>query len=405
MLAFSTKESSKFNIVVTAINLATILIVLLAAFPHVDSSNYEPFAPKGLTGLFNAAAVVFFSYIGFDTVATTAEEVKNPKLDLPIGIVGSLGVCSVLYSLMCLAITGLEKYSKIDINAPFSEAFRDIGIGWVGRIVSVGAVAGIVTSLLVNLMGQARIYMVLGREELIPSWIARIDPQRSTPLRATMVTMCTAGSLALFLDIEILSSLVSMGTLFALGLVSLAVIVRRYHRSGDAETFWPVAVRVGVLLFGAFFQGLAFELKWHPVANAIFLVVWLVGTLSLTRLSVAYEPLSFSVPLKPLTPSLGVLFTLHLMFSLGRGAYLLFGSLQVVGAVGYVLYGMHRSQGDGPVGEVRMSKLPSSEDWRGARSERDDRKLMAGFAGTSDEAVMPGEWDVHVGRPKPGVRL
>lgn len=109
LLAFSTKESSKFNIVVTAINLATILFVLLAAFPHVDSGNYKPFAPRGSTGMFNAAAVVFFSYIGFDTVATTAEEVKNPKLDLPIGIVGSLGVCSVLYGLMCLAITGLEK--------------------------------------------------------------------------------------------------------------------------------------------------------------------------------------------------------------------------------------------------------------------------------------------------------
>lgn len=108
-------------------------------------------------------------------------------------------------------------------------------------------------------------------------------------------------------------------------------------RPGDTETFYPVAVRVGVLLFGAFFQGMAFELKWHPAVNAIFLVVWLVGTLSLTRLTVAYEPLSFSVPLKPLTPSLGVLATLHLMFSLGRGAYILFGALQVGRSLGCFL--------------------------------------------------------------------
>jgi APA family basic amino acid/polyamine antiporter len=183
----STKESSTFNIIMVAIHLFLIVFVIAAGFPFVKAANYDPFLPFGMRGVFSGASVVFFSFIGFDTVATAAEEVKNPSRDLPIGIIGSLSICTVLYVLMCLVITGMQPYNEIDIHAPFSVAFDAVGLHWARTIVALGALAGIMTSLLGSLLGQARIYVILGRQHLLPPWIARVSEHSGTPRNAAKV--------------------------------------------------------------------------------------------------------------------------------------------------------------------------------------------------------------------------
>ena len=150
------KETAKFNTAVTVVSLAVVGFVIVVGGFSVKSENWEPFAPNGASGVLAGASVVFFSFVGFDTVATCAEEVKNPGRDLPIGIMGSLGVCAALYALMCLVITGMVPTPDIDVDAPFALAFRDRGMAWAESVISFGAVAAITTALLSSLMGKGR---------------------------------------------------------------------------------------------------------------------------------------------------------------------------------------------------------------------------------------------------------
>jgi len=172
VLALGVRESSTLNIVITSVNLASIFFVVVMSFRFFKTQNMEPFFPFGPPGVFRAASIVFFSYIGYDGVCSAAEEAVNPTRDLPIGIVGSLFIVTILYVLMALGITGMKKYTVIDINAPFSIAFSDVGMAWAGTIVSIGAVMGIVTSLLLTLLAMTRIFMALGNDNALPPWIA-----------------------------------------------------------------------------------------------------------------------------------------------------------------------------------------------------------------------------------------
>ncbi|GMH36674.1 hypothetical protein BSKO_04547 [Bryopsis sp. KO-2023] len=384
LLMFGSKESSTFNMIVTGINLTSILLVLLAAFPNSKAKNFSPFFPNGSRGLFEAAGLVFFAYIGFDTLATASEEVKNPGKDLPIGIVGSLCICSVLYGLMAAAISGLQRYDKIDVNAPFSEAFADIDLRWLGDIVSVGALTGIVTSVLVNLMGQARVYLILGRERLLPPWIAEVNEKRSTPIRATIVTGCFAGTIALLFDIDFLSRLVSVGTLFVLGMVSLGVLVRRYYKRGEGTSGKPMSFRLAILVISAMAEGLAFSMEWHIGIIVAFLVLWLGATISLCFLPTVFTPTIFSVPLKPFLPSLAILATVHLIFSLGWEAHMLFVLWQAIGVVVYLTYGLHHSQSD--LTEYHQG-LATEEGAKEAEAS-DSSRLVSQNAVSSDAVVV-----------------
>lgn len=355
ILAYGTKESARFNMVVTMINLAVVVFVVCAGLPYANARNFKPFAPYGATGVFAAASIVFFSFIGFDTIATTAEEVKNPAVDLPIGIVGSLLVCGFLYALMCLVISLMLPYDQIDINAPFSEAFghilessrnagtpKKVFLGFAQRLVSIGALTGIVTSLLVALMGQARIYVVLGREWLLPLWFAWTHPTRGTPIHAAAFTCLTAGILALLVDISTLAQLVSIGTLFVFFMVDLGVLVRRFCRRGSSE--WrPFAVRFAAMLFFNIGFTVSFRLGAPIAVYVVFVGLWVVAAVTLCMLPVVWRPDGFAVPLSPLTPALGTFVTLHLIGSLGWKSYVRFGGWVVFSCLVYVLYSMHRA--------------------------------------------------------------
>ena len=183
LLSRGIREGASFNAVITAVNLAVIAVILCVGFAKSEAENYVPFAPNGWPAVSAAASVVFFSFIGFDTVASTAEEVRNPSRDLPIGILASLGVCTLLYIAMSLALAGLEPWDTLDIDAPFGKAFRERGMPWVDTLVSIGALTGITTSLLVALVGGARVLVTLARDRLVPfhGSLSRLHELHRTP--------------------------------------------------------------------------------------------------------------------------------------------------------------------------------------------------------------------------------
>lgn len=263
----------------------------------------------------------------------------------------------------------MQNWSTLDVDAPFSSAFSDKNLQWAGAIVSIGALMGIVTSLLLTLLGMARIFMVLGREKFIPPWIAKVHPTFHTPINATIITGVLSGLPALFLNIDFLAKMVSMGTLFVLCMVCLGAIWRQYFRPANEVTPLEVAKitppetiiwRLVFIVAASLLEGLAAEMRWSLLLWIAALGTWLVATLSFYFLPTVYTSRKFNIPFKPITPSLGVLFTVHLMCSLGWPAYARFGIWQILGVVFYCGYSMHRT-GTSTVEKPLLDEGPSDE--------------------------------------------
>ncbi|KAL4458687.1 hypothetical protein ABPG75_013552 [Micractinium tetrahymenae] len=344
ILAKGTRESSIFNMVVTALNIASILFILGAGFPKAQAANLSPFAPFGARGVFSAAAVLFFSFVGFDYVANAAEEAKDPAKHLPLGIVGSLGIATGLYVLMALCIVLMVPYQQIDINAPFSAAFLQAGMAWAAKIVSLGAVLGIVTSTMTGLLGQSRLLVVLGRERLLPPPLAEVSERTGTPIRATLVTGGLAAALAFVLDIGILAELVSIGTLYVFLMVCSGVLYMRYHQPGSGSSPIPILAALAGLVLTAigFSVAFTFGASWGIVL--VFLLLFAVAMASLLALPIRHTPERFQAPLFPFTPACGIGFTILLTASLGWPAYVRFGAWMLAGLAVYALYGVHGTE-------------------------------------------------------------
>ena len=378
MLARGMRNTARFNAAVTVVSLLVIGFVIVFGFAEVEPRNWSPFAPNGLPGVFSGAGVVFFSFVGFDTVATCAEETKNPGRDLPVGIMGSLGICAGLYALMSLVITGMVPTPEIDVQAPFAAAFRDKGLGWAESVISLGAVAAITTALLSSLMGQPRVYMVMARDGLLPAWIARVHERFGTPLNASAFTGVTTGALALLVDIETLAQLVSIGTLFVFGSVCAGLLARRHtpeDGSGRAPALWRLAALlvscVGVSASyramtlergtrgegagaggggegdeGAFSEDSEHgsEASSHAAASACLALAFVgvfastASFLSLPRHNAPKR--GFETPFVPYLPALGVLATTHLVASLPPAAWIRFLAYFVFTSALYVAYGV-----------------------------------------------------------------
>ncbi|KAL4420141.1 hypothetical protein ABPG77_010357 [Micractinium sp. CCAP 211/92] len=344
ILAKGTRESSIFNMVVTALNIASILFILCAGFPKAHAANLSPFAPFGARGVFSAAAVLFFSFVGFDYVANAAEEAKDPAKHLPLGIVGSLGIATALYLLMALCIVLMVPYQQIDINAPFSAAFLQAGMAWAAKVVSLGAVLGIVTSTMTGLLGQSRLLVVLGRERLLPLALAEVSERFGTPVRATVVTGAAAATLAFVLDIGILAELVSIGTLYVFLMVCSGVLYMRYHQPGSGSSALPILAALGGLVLTAigFSVAFTFSARWGIVL--LCLLLFAAITASLLALPIKHTPERFQVPFFPLTPACGIGFPILLTASLGWPAYVRFGAWMLAGLAVYALYGVHGAE-------------------------------------------------------------
>lgn len=242
LLVIGIKESAKFNNMIVIVKLAVILFFIILGLFFIRPSNWSPFMPFGWNGVMTGAAIVFFAYIGFDAVSTTAEETKNPQRDLPIGIIISLLVCSTLYIIVALVLTGIIPVmdyadNQSFLSAPIAFALNVLHQDWASGIISVGAVMGITSVLLVMMMGQPRIFFAMSRDRLFPENISKVHPRFRTPYRTTIITGVAVGLVALLIPIGTAAELANIGTLFAFAIVSAAVFVLRRTNPNIKRSF------------------------------------------------------------------------------------------------------------------------------------------------------------------------
>lgn len=282
------KESARTTGVIVMIKLAVIVFFIAVGASSVEPANWTPFMPNGFAGVGAAAAIVFFAFIGFDAVSTTAEEANNPQKDLPIGIIASLGLCTVLYVLVSAVLTGMMPYRQIDIHAPVAEALRVAGFRWGAALVATGALAGITSVLFVMMIGQIRVFFAMSRDQLLGPWLSAVHPRFGTPHHATLLTGIVVATMAAFVQIGEAADMTNIGTLFAFVLVCAAVLVLRRTKPD--------------------------------------------------------QPRPFRIPFMPWIPLLGMAACVGLMAFLPTVTWIRFGVWSLVGTVGYFLYGKHHSR-------------------------------------------------------------
>jgi APA family basic amino acid/polyamine antiporter len=318
VLILGIKLSSRITTVIVVIKVAIVLLVIAVGIFYVKAANYTPFVPSaeptetgsgltapliqtlfgfapttfGVGGILAGAAIVFFAFIGFDIVATAAEETKNPERDLPRGIIGSLVICTVLYVAVSLVVVGMQRYTELSTEAPLADAFRSVGLPFVSGFISVGAVAGLTSVVMILMLGQSRVLFAMSRDRLLPPGLAAVHPRYGTPYKITLITGVIVAALAGFVPLGTLAELVNIGTLFAFVLVSIGVIVLRRTRP---------------------------DLKR-----------------------------SFRVPWVPLVPVLSVLACFYLMLNLPGETWLRFSVWMVIGVAVYFAYGRSHSRFNTP---------------------------------------------------------
>jgi len=230
VLVIGIRESARFNAAMVILKLAVVLFVIVVGSQRIDTTNWDPYLPYGWSGVFTGAAYIFFAYIGFDSVSTHAEEARNPQRDVPIGILASLALCTVLYVLVAAVLTGMVPYRQIDVDAPVAHAFAHHGMPVAVFLISLGAVVGITSVLLVLLLSQARVLLAMARDGLIPPFFAAVHPRYRTPHQATILTGVVVAAVAALFPLKLLADLVNIGTLMAFVIVCAAVFVmRRTH--------------------------------------------------------------------------------------------------------------------------------------------------------------------------------
>ena len=230
LLVRGTKESIFINRILVFVKIAVIFIFLCLAIPNIDVRNWDPFLPFGYQGIASGAAIVFFAYIGFDAVATSAEEAKNPSRDVPIGILGSLAVCTLLYFIVAMVLTGIVPYTQLNNAEPVAYALRVIGYPFGSAIVAVGAICGITTVLLVLLYGQARVFFALSRDGMIPKGICRVHKKYHTPYLVTIGGCILVSLIAGFVPINVIAEMANIGTLSAFFIAGFGVLYLRITR-------------------------------------------------------------------------------------------------------------------------------------------------------------------------------
>jgi len=326
LISIGIKESLRVNLVLVGVKLFIVLFVIIAGLAYVKSANYSPFIPPsksgatteglhapliqvlfgvtpstfGIAGIITGASIVFFAYIGFDVVATTAEEAKNPQRDLPIGIIASLVICTILYVATTLVITGMVKYSEIDPKAALASAFESVGKPGFATLIAAGAVAGLMTVVMTLIIGATRVTFAMSRDWLLPPALGRTNHRTGTPLRLTLLIGTAVAVIASLTPIGKLEEMVNIGTLSAFALVSLAIPVLRSRRP---------------------------DLKR-----------------------------AFTVPFSPVLPILAALISVYLMLNLSVETWLRFLVWMVVGFVIYFTYGVRNSRLSG---KPKKGELPS----------------------------------------------
>ena len=293
ILVVGIKESARFNATMVIVKLAIVVFVIFAGWRYVTFANWKPFAPFGYGGLsffgwvppgttvvdkkpvgmLAGAAVIFFAYIGFDSISTHAEEAKNPRRDLPIGIITSLILCTLLYILVAGVLTGMVKFDAINKDAPVSSAFEQVGLNWARYLISFGALTGITSVLLVMMLSQPRVFLAMARDGLVPpSFFGAVHPKYRTPWKSTILTGVFVAMMGGLLPLDILAELVNIGTLLAFVIVCAAVLIMRKTNPDAVRPFRAPFVPLVPILGIVMCLMLMFSL---PVDSWIRLIVWL----------------------------------------------------------------------------------------------------------------------------------
>jgi len=296
LLVRGTQESSTVNAVIVFLKVAVLVIFIAIGWKFVQPSNLTPFVPPntgsfgefGWTGVLAGAGTIFFAYIGFDAVSTAAQEAKNPKRDMPIGIFGSLAVCTVLFILYCYVLTGVVNYKQLNVAAPLSLALEKIPYGWLSVAMNLAVLAGLTSVILVMMLGQSRVFFSMSVDGLLPKLFSDVHPKFRTPWRCNLLFMLFVGLFGAFAPISVVGKMTSIGTLFAFVLVCGGIIVMR---------------------------------RTNPNA-----------------------PRPFRTPLVPLVPILGILANFFLMFGLGRSNWLRLFIWMAIGLIIYFAYSQHHSR-------------------------------------------------------------
>jgi basic amino acid/polyamine antiporter, APA family len=247
LLLRGARESSTANNIMVTIKLLVLTLFVVVGVMHLNPVNYHPFAPNGFTGIHQGAAIVFFAYIGFDAISTAAEETKNPQRNLPIGILGGLAICTLIYVIIGAVLTGMVPYKQLGVADPLARALEITGLTTAGWVVALGATVSMAAVLLVFQYGQPRIFFSMARDGLLPQWAARVDPVHRTPYVTTVVTGILVALAAAVGDAAETFDLTNIGTLFAFTLVCVGVLVLRYKEPERPRPFrvpfvWPVTL-------------------------------------------------------------------------------------------------------------------------------------------------------------------
>ncbi|CAI9101270.1 OLC1v1038553C1 [Oldenlandia corymbosa var. corymbosa] len=343
-------ESSAVNCAMTITKVVIVCVVIIVGSFKVDISNWTPFAPNGVGEVLTGATVVFFAYVGFDAVANSAEESKRPQRDLPLGIMGSLFVCVVLYVGVCLVITGMVPYKLLGEDAPLAEAFKSKGLGFVAVLISVGAVAGLTTTLLVGLYVQSRLYLGIGRDGLLPSIFSKVHPSRHTPVHSQIWVGSVAMVLSGLFNVRVLSHILSVGSLTGYSVVSACVVTLRLKdkNTNPVSQKWISNRAEGIIcLVAVACCGFAAGVLYRFGASFAFLIVAAViaifAALALHFRQVYTDPPGFSCPGVPIVPAVCIFVNIFLFAQLHYEAWVRFVALSIFMVGIYAFYGQYHA--------------------------------------------------------------
>jgi basic amino acid/polyamine antiporter, APA family len=332
------KESKRTSNVLVLFKLIVLAFIIIIGFNYVQPAHWSPFAPNGLEGILNGVSAVFFAYIGFDAISTTAEECHDPQKDLPLGMFYALGICTVLYILISIVLTGLVPYETLAVGDPLAHVFSSIGLDFISGIVSFSAIIAMTGVLLVFQLGQPRIWYSMSRDGLLPPIFSRVHPKFKTPSFSTLLTGAVVAVPAMFLNLTEVTDLCSIGTLFAFVVVCAGVLYKPNY---------PQAPKYKVYYINA---------RWILPPITLALIAWQYSAFSFTLNSTEQIPhLLFLISCIGITfasfwkrwsliPSLGLMINLYLMAQLGWTNWVRFFIWLAIGLVVYFLYGYKHSK-------------------------------------------------------------